>query len=351
MKILYLGNEINNTSGGADVINKRNQLLLKETCKNVEFIPLENNGILTKMYFGISTRFLNILKDRLKKGDITHVFIPQSLLGRAARFISKEFPDINIITFYHNIEIDYAKAYLKNNGLKAIPFYILTKIWEYNAAIYSDYIITLNKRDDIRLKCNYGKSANIYLPTTMSDSYYEVKNNTSQFPTDIDYLFVGVAFYANLHGIEWFIKNVFPHTNGNLYIVGKGMDTALSHIDDKRIHIYGFVNDLSSFYIAANKIISPIFIGAGMKTKTAEAMMWGKYIIGTNEAFEGYDLDDRFMKLCTTPQDFIDALAVENDSFISESRAHYLKNYQTSVLIEKFKQLIHSTTFNDKTDN
>ena len=36
---------------------------------------------------------------------------------------------------------------------------------------------------------------------------------------------------------------------------------------------------------------SPIFYGSGMKTKVAEALMHGKRIIGTNNAFAGYDND------------------------------------------------------------
>ncbi len=37
-------------------------------------------------------------------------------------------------------------------------------------------------------------------------------------------------------------------------------------------------------------IISPIFVGGGMKVKTCEALMYGKNIIGTSESFEGYDI-------------------------------------------------------------
>lgn len=43
-----------------------------------------------------------------------------------------------------------------------------------------------------------------------------------------------------------------------------------------------------------------------MKTKTAEALMYGKTIIGTKEAFEGYVLDEKAMKLCSNAQEFID---------------------------------------------
>ena len=39
-------------------------------------------------------------------------------------------------------------------------------------------------------------------------------------------------------------------------------------------------------------MLFPIFEGSGMKLKTCEALMFGKNIIGTPEAFAGYDIDD-----------------------------------------------------------
>lgn len=57
------------------------------------------------------------------------------------------------------------------------------------------------------------------------------------------------------------------------------------------IEVHGYVKDLAQFYYQADAVILPIFSGGGMKTKTAEALMYGCPIIGTKEAFEGYKLD------------------------------------------------------------
>lgn len=40
-------------------------------------------------------------------------------------------------------------------------------------------------------------------------------------------------------------------------------------------------------------MVMPIFSGSGMKVKTAEALMYGKFLIGTKEAFEGYEIDEK----------------------------------------------------------
>ena len=46
---------------------------------------------------------------------------------------------------------------------------------------------------------------------------------------------------------------------------------------------------MSDFYRRAKCVVSPIFHGA-YETKTAEALMYGKFIIAT-EAFEGYHIN------------------------------------------------------------
>ena len=46
-----------------------------------------------------------------------------------------------------------------------------------------------------------------------------------------------------------------------------------------------------------------------MKVKTCEALMYGKNIIGTDETFEGYDIDSYNAGCrCNTAQEYIDAI-------------------------------------------
>ena len=73
----------------------------------------------------------------------------------------------------------------------------------------------------------------------------------------------------------------------------------------KKIEIHGFVEDLYTFYAKADCVIAPIFEGSGMKTKTTEALMWGKFIIGTKEAFCGFDITDDIGVCCENSEDFI----------------------------------------------
>lgn len=90
-------------------------------------------------------------------------------------------------------------------------------------------------------------------------------------------------------------------------------------------------------------MISPIWAGGGMKTKTAEALMYGKTIIGTTETFEGYEMDPRCMILCRSAADFI--AAIDNDAARSGSenihaREMYSRNHNTTNLKSHLERIL-----------
>lgn len=349
IRILYIGNQIDVSANGADIVNKRNISLLRSLDPHMTIFKLGGYGFLDKLNFSISSDLIHRVETELQTNNYTHVFISQSLLGRAASYIKKKFPEVRLITFCHNIEIDYAKSYLNTSGLKALPFYIMTKYWERKCIKNSDLIITLNSRDSKRLKDVYEAESALELPTSFNDVYDEEKAKfyLNRFDSLIDYLFVGVAFFPNISGVQWLIDNVMPQVKGHLYVVGKGMDEIHFKNLNNRIHVYGFVEDLSDFYYRAKVIVSPIFIGAGMKTKTAEALMFGKTIIGTTEAFEGYELNHDCMKLANTTNEFIqhlnDADNNKYDVINQQSRQLFAKNYNTNAIYVKLKGLLAGT--------
>lgn len=348
MRILYIGCVPTHSTGGADVVNKRNYTLLMEISKGkLDVIEPKIDSLLDKSYFGISSLTIKKINEELSLKEFTHVFISQSLYGRAVKFIRQKFSYIPIITFCHNIEIDYAKSYLKTNGLKALPFYLMVKKWEKEALKNSSYIITLNSRDSLRLKMVYGKDAAMELQTSFDDMFDENKAKKVIERTNllkIDYLFVGVSFFANVQGCQWFIDNVMPHVDGDFYIVGKGMDKIqFKNLNDK-IHVKGFVDDLSEYYYSAKIVVSPIFTGAGMKTKTAEALMYGKTIVGTSEAFVGYEMREDVMYEANDSLSFINTInkiEQSTNSVINRSaREVFLRNHESKTLINKLRNLL-----------
>jgi glycosyltransferase involved in cell wall biosynthesis len=97
---------------------------------------------------------------------------------------------------------------------------------------------------------------------------------------------------------------------------------------------HDYVEDLEDYYKKSHIVISPIFIGSGMKVKIAEALMFGKIIIGTQLSFQGYKINNADCYICNTKEEFVNKiidlqyLLLDTDLNYSESsRKTYLDLY------------------------
>lgn len=110
----------------------------------------------------------------------------------------------------------------------------------------------------------------------------------------------------------------------------------------EKISIYCDVPDLSIYFRKADFVVLPILSGSGMKVKTAESLMYGKYIIGTDEAFRGYEIDETIGRICNSAEDFINTI---NNidlpfKFNQASRALYEKKYSFDASLSKFAEVL-----------
>jgi spore coat polysaccharide biosynthesis predicted glycosyltransferase SpsG len=159
---------------------------------------------------------------------------------------------------------------------------------------------------------------------TFKDSFKANENEVNRIQHNKPlYTFLGSYFGPNVDGIIWFIQNVLPHVNIQLRIIGRNMDKLKAIINKPNIEIFSNVSDLAPFMIESDYMLYPIFEGSGMKVKTCEALMYAKNIIGTPEAFSGYDIEDctKVGGVCKTAQEFI--------ACISHFSSHPLPRYNT----------------------
>lgn len=261
--------------------------------------------------------------------NIELVFIEDSVFGNLAKAIKKHFSQIPIIAFYHDIVADLFRQ--KSRQSKSL----LTKI-ECAVAIkqeklqqkYNDINIVFNDRDTKLYKKYYSQEPDIAIPLAayvpkLENNYMNSENKSN----DIKHLlFVGAKYWPNIVGIRWFYKNVLPSLSDNIVvnIVGRGTEFLAEEFTDSRVKVYGTVDDVFEFLKNADIFIAPIFDGGGMKTKTVEAISYGKCIVSTDEGLVGFwDEMDDFVRgnsvyLCNTAQEWIDTLNKLADSDISK---------------------------------
>ena len=297
------------------------------------------------------------------------VVFMSAMFGKAICALSKRH--IASVCFSVNCEYDYYRAE-SSNIFKRFVKSNIARIDESHAFRYAQIMVSLNQRDARRSEELYHRKAEYIVPTNCKDNF--VKRDTTQKIDGISdtvtdgtseqkskrkaikstvsaservskahLLFVGNNFGPNYQGILWFVKNVLPYISADLWIVGKNFENRRNEFVaiSKKVKVIGTVPSTDPYYQDAAAIVSPIFSGAGMKFKTAEALMQGKYIFGTTEAFMGYDVDfNQVGGLCDDAKAFIEKinrfLTSKLDEAKSSNRDIFFNSYARQVFLEKY---------------
>ena len=360
MKILVVCRSLTEPCDGGRVVTKRNISILKSYFKDIYIVETPRIGVLQRLANILLLRPYNYSK--AVKEDITTiidecdwVFLDGSLYGNFAKIAKKKGK--KVCTFYHNIEYLYYKQMINLDKVKMKSLYLFY-IW-YNERLstkYSNKIITISSRDGVALETIYKRKSDAVIPTSFNK--IELQNSyLDLYKPEINQLyclFVGSDFYANREGVLWFIKNVLPNIKMTLVVAGS-ICNSLEQYRGKysNLVLKGFVDNLDELYFKSSCVISPIFSGSGLKTKTIEAMRYGKFILGTSEAFVGVEKHiSEVGVLCDTKEDYISGLEhilsiYEKDStsqttFFKSSYDCFIKNYAHDVAYAKFAQVFKS---------
>ena len=356
MNILYIERDKMKGSGGKYITNRNKESL--ERCNKVsrfsvyELIPYKRSLFMHLFYSlfslcgGMRLNDNQKLKRIIIEKKIDILFVDNSTIGRLSNWI---FNNSKVVYFFHNVEYLYAMQELVGHGLingilRRIRAYMLY-LTEKRICRRAYKIVTINKRDSDCLNRLYKRSADFIWPTTFEDKYKQQQSDT---PVKEKYmLFVGSNFFGNVEGITWFIDNCLSKCKLKLKVVGSGMDKISSQFNQENVEFIGYVPDLAQLYIDASFIVLPIISGSGMKTKTCEAFMYGKTVIGTTEAFEGYDnLDSSFAIVCNTSEEFVNEInrlyEYQESKMNDNARQYFLANYETHVFDSKLNKFIDS---------
>jgi len=298
---------------------------------------------------------------------IDQVFVDGSNLGEFARAVKTRYPRVEVITFFHNVEARFFVGALRQSkSIRALAVLIANYLAERKAVRHSDKLVTLSKRDSLQLQGLYGRAATHVVPMALQDqlpalaglrpgSKAKSDDNSDAVASAGSYsraqryaLFVGGVFYANQAGIAWFVEHVAPRIDIKVCIVGRGFEGLRQLLErEGKVEVIGAVESLAEWYRNAEFVIAPIFDGSGMKTKVAEASMFGKRVIGTPEAFSGYeDVVGRVGVVCAGADEFVTAINAYvqqvDDGRAHELRALYEAEYSHGAFSRKIARVLDS---------
>ena len=166
-------------------------------------------------------------------------------------------------------------------------------------------------------------------------------------------------FGPNAEGTIWFLENVWSKLDEDLrdkyalVIAGSKPNDKIRHLADMipNVFLYSNPNDIDSYYLQAYAYVAPIFYGAGMKVKIAEALSCGLPVITTNHSSAGYESVQDLITVCETSDDFIQEirglLKTEESAYgqlrrrISEGfESHYSLLQSCKIVKETFEEII-----------
>lgn len=342
-------NDISNANSGGQQCSFRNFNMVSKLydtdfylVKSNHFIKIISSFLLFFPPFSIKNKIT--LNHKIKNNNYDIIFFDSSLFGKYSEYIKRRFK-IRTISFFHNVEFDYMSVRFGNKLMK-FPYLLLGWINE-RKALKTSTSICLCERDKNRIKSIYKITPDYIIPITFSDIYTP---ETKTFNINQPYiLFVGALYRSNYESIKWFITEVMPNIhNVNLIIVGKDFESKRNELEKmNNIHVIGTVDNLSEYYKNAECIVSPILFGAGMKVKIAEALMHGKTIFGTDEAFQGYRTDKvKSTIVCNTGIEFSmkinEYIRGNNNKFNTDSRELYVSYYSTTAAESLFQEITNN---------
>jgi glycosyltransferase involved in cell wall biosynthesis len=217
--------------------------------------------------------------------------------------------DLKVVTRVHNIEQDMSKSISKAKRfnrykLRALINGSIIRTRETKNMMLADQLIFLTSSDCTRAVELYGeyirKKVNI-VPVCMDIGEHPEYAD----PIGVSYILItgSLSYGANTEGIVWFLQNVWSQIEKKNLYPGVKLVIAGSH-PNRDVHaacravknciLLDSPEEMAPYFEHASLYIAPIFFGAGMKVKVAEAFSYGLKVVGTTHALLGYEKADGF---------------------------------------------------------
>lgn len=352
MKALFItGSDFSDETYGGAKCSIRNHLLLSEYFTVDTYLVKKKSSMRSvlsaiKGYFPpIDETDLRSVKKMYLHNNYELVFLDGSQYGAFIDLLDEN--KSKIVVFYHNCEQDYMDVrFGKKWSLKKAVYSYLNNKAERISTNKANLRIALSKRDADRIYKIYGRKVEHQLPLSIVDKFE--KNEIDE--TKKVCLLFGPVGTANIEAFEWFVKSVSPYITCKTVVAGKGFEE-YKNWENEKVTVIGYVDSIAELYNSVCCVAIPLFSGGGMKIKTAEAMMFGKTIFGTDEAFEGYELDyNKIGALCNDAPSFISSInnyleTKECLEFNQYARGVYLSKYSVQASENLFSNIMNYLGF------
>lgn len=225
--------------------------------------------------------------------------------------IKKTYPNTKILCIEEDVaylgyerHLEYATNII--NKCKWKLKYANLKKQELNALRAADYIGCLNEKDSDLLYSDGVDRDKIF---NWVPFFFNYKNVIRKPTKKCKIMFFGnMAREENYASVIWFIDNVIPLISDidfEFNIIGANPADILYKYENERIHVVGFVDNVTSFFEESLCLVAPLVLGAGIKIKILEALSAGVPVLTNKIGIEGIPAKNGLdYMLCSTPEEY-----------------------------------------------
>lgn len=211
-------------------------------------------------------------------------------------YVLRRIPGDKLIVRVLNVEKDYSdRQYEREKTLLHLLEKNLTGGREAKIVCQAAKLIPLTEKDRERLTELYGVPSNgmTVVPICLEKTHLQAE--LAGADESVRMILTGSLWYGpNYLGIKWFLENVYGKLDFPklLTIAGFRPNQELIELvkNFSDVRLVDSPQSMEPHFKQADLAIAPVFDGAGMKVKVAEALSWGLPVVGTSHAFEGYEI-------------------------------------------------------------
>lgn len=325
----YIGPEIEYP----ELAERYNKIFIPSKSKNIIKLAIHSlRGITNKSY----ESWLKLDVDYSSYDAVVLDFTKQS-------YILKKVNPNKLIVRVHNVEYDFSNSAYKLK--KSLKNYLVKKSsFSQEALLLSKarVVVPLTQNDLNRLSELYSfNKTKVFIVPVCTEPPERIDINTSSNTMIIT---GSLWFGGNYDGIKWFLTNVYSQlsTPVHLIIAGRHPNEELKQIIKKypRVSLIDSPDAMAPYFLKASLAIAPVFDGAGMKVKVAEALSYGLPVVGTSHAMIGYEIEDGINSYqADSAKQFVNAI----EDYYSKSFSDRLKMREKALQLYEKKYSMQSS--------
>lgn len=259
-----------------------------------------------------------------------------------------------IIVRAHNVETDFYRIEYENDRtILRLLKYKFSRSRENYMLQKADRILAITDQDKKTFMDTYELPDEkiVVFPVGVNQDNFE-SEITGKINEKLNCLITGSLWFGpNSDGAKWFIKQVWPHVKNicTLTLAGSNPSEEIKKLcENENIEIKESPESMVPYFEKADMVLAPVFSGAGMKVKIAEAMSYGLPIVTTEHGAIGYKISNGVDGyICKTPDEFVDAIIryynmseIERCEFLKRERKLYKENYSLNAIKDKVEKIV-----------